>query len=130
MKVLKIFQFFFNSCNFFIHEISKSLIKIQKKKLAQNKIIWIDKIDKIKKKPSIFLANEFFDAIAIKQFKKKGNLWFEKFVNLNTKKKIIFFEKKINIHKVERKINFNISKNQNFIEYSELGLNYLKKFLR
>ena len=27
----------------------------------------------------------------------------------------------------EKKINFKISKNQNFIEYSEIGINYLKK---
>ena len=35
--------------------------------------------------------------------------------------------------KIEKKINFKISQNQNFIEYSELGLNYLKdisKFIK
>ena len=85
MRVLiesfKNFPSFYNSCNFFIHEKSPSLIKTQKKKLIDTKIIWISKIDKIKKNPSIFLANEFFDAIAIKQFRKKKNLWYEKFVN-------------------------------------------------
>ena len=40
--------------------------------------------------------------------------------------KMSFFEKKIDVKKVEKKLNFKISKNQNFIEYSELGLNYLK----
>ena len=40
--------------------------------------------------------------------------------------KLSFFEKKIDVKKVEKKLNFKISKNQNFIEYSELGLNYLK----
>ena len=38
----------------------------------------------------------------------------------------IFFEKKIDIKKIEKKIKFKISYDQNFIEYSELGLNYLK----
>ena len=35
------------------------LIKIQKKKLLKNKITWISKINKNKKNPSIFIANEF-----------------------------------------------------------------------
>ena len=60
------------------------------------------------------------------QFQKKGNLWFEKFVSLN-KKTTSFLEKKINMKNYEKKINFKISKNQNFIEYSELGINYLKQ---
>ena len=45
---------------------------------------------------------------------------------MQNKKKAFFFEKKIDIKKVEKKISFKISNNQNFIEYSELGLNYLK----
>ncbi len=32
--------------------------------------------------------------------------------------------------KIEKKINFKISNNQNFIEYSELGLNYLKNIAK
>ena len=130
MKILfesfKNFPIFLNSCNLIIHEKSPSLIKIQKKKLRDKKIIWVSKINKIKKIPSVFIANEFFDAIAIKQFKKKESLWFEKFVNLKNPSKPFFFEKKVDIKKIEKKINFKISHNQEFIEYSELGLNYLK----
>ena len=65
------FPFFLNSCNFIIHEKSPSLIKVQKKKLTSTKITWVSKINKIKKRPSIFIANEFFDSIPIKQFRKK-----------------------------------------------------------
>ncbi len=121
------FPVFFNSCNLIIHEKSPSLIKIQKKKLNKNKITWISQINKIKKIPSIFIANEFFDAMPIKQFRKKEKLWLEKFVNFKSKNKAFFFEREINIKKFEKKIQFNISKNQNFIECSEIGLNYLKK---
>ena len=122
----KNFPTFFNACNFIIFEKSPRLIKVQKKKLSNNKIIWVPKLDNIKKNPSIFIANEFFDAIPIKQFRKKGNLWFEKFVNLSMQEKPFFFEKKTNIKKIEKKINFKMFQNQNFVEYSELGLNYLK----
>jgi len=131
MKILiesfKNFPVFINSCNLIIHEKSPSLIKIQKKKLHHTKVLWKAQISKIKKLPSIFIANEFFDSLAIKQFRKKDNSWFEKMVHLNDKKKAHFFERKINIKKLEKKIKFEISKNQKFIEYSELGLNYLKE---
>tara|TARA_B100001063_G_scaffold246875_1_gene288237 strand:- start:686 stop:1738 length:1053 start_codon:yes stop_codon:yes gene_type:complete len=130
MKVLiesfQNFPDFFKSCNFLIHEKSPSLIKIQKKNLNERKITWISKMDKIKNEPSIFIANEFFDSLAIKQFRKKKNQWFEKFVNFENPKKAFFFEKKINIGKIEQKINFKISQNQNFIEYSNLGFKYLR----
>ena len=88
------FPIFLSSCNFIIHEKSPSLIEIQKKKLIKTKIVWVSNINRIKKNPSIFIANEFFDAISIKQFRKKNNLWFEKFVNLKNPKKAFFFEKK------------------------------------
>ena len=127
IESFKRFPSFFSSCNFIIHEKSPSLVKIQKKKFSKDKIIWTSQISRIKKIPSIFVANEFFDSIAIKQFRKNKNLWFEKYVLLNNKKKASFFEKKINIKKLEKKINLKISQNQDFIEYSNLGHDYLKK---
>jgi cyclopropane-fatty-acyl-phospholipid synthase len=134
MKVLvesfKNFPIFFNSCNFIIHEKSPLLIRIQKKILKDVKIIWISKINKINNNPCIFIANEFFDAIAIKQFLKKKDYWFEKYINLGNKRKMTFFEKKIDITKIERKIGIKISKKQKFIEYPELGLNYLKEITK
>ena len=124
------FPIFLNSCNFIIHEKSPSLIKIQKKELAKNKIEWVSQIKKIKKGPCIFIANEFFDALPIKQFRKKENLWLEKFINLKNLDKAFFFEKEVDIKKIEKKIHFKISQNQNFIEYSELGINYLKDIFK
>ena len=121
------FPVFFNSCRFMIYEKSPSLIKIQKKKLFKNKIFWLTRINQINKNPCLFVANEFFDALAIKQFRKKGNRWFEKFVNLKNTKQAFFFEKEIDIKKIEKKIDYKISQNQNFIEYSEHGLSYIKK---
>ena len=127
LESLKNFPVIFKGCNFYIHEKSPSLIKIQKKKLIKNNISWIMKINKIKNIPSIFIANEFFDAIAIKQLRKKENVWFEKFVSYQNEKKAFFFEKKINIKEIEKKIKFKISHNQDFLEYSELGIKYLSE---
>jgi len=120
------FPVFLNSCNFVIHEKSPFLVNIQKKKLIGTRITWVSKISKLGNNPSIFIANEFFDSIAIRQFRKKKNSWFEKFVNLKEKDNIFFYEKKINIKKIEKNLNFNISRGQTFIEYSELGFNYLR----
>ena len=119
------FPKFFKSCNLMIYEKSPYLIKTQKNKLDTTKISWIKNLKKLKKKPTIFLANEFFDSMEIKQFIKKKNSWFEKFVHIENNKKAYFFEKKTNIRNYEKKIKFKISKNQNFIEYSEVGINYL-----
>ena len=44
------------------------------------------KINDIRDGPIIFIANEFFDALAIKQFYKKKGLFFEKHVSLASNK--------------------------------------------
>ena len=130
MKVLlesfQNFPSFLESCNIIIHEKSPILIRIQKEKLSKSKIIWVSQINKIKKNPSIFIANEFFDAMPIKQFRKQRNIWFEKYVNFGKYSKASFIEKKIDIKKIDKRLNFKISHNQNFIEYSESGFDYLK----
>ena len=123
IETLKNFPEFFNSCNFKIHEKSDKLISIQKKNINYSKISWIKNIKKLNSTPSIFLANEFFDAIPVKQFFKKGGEWFERYVDL---KEVKFTEKKTNIEKIEKKLNFNISKRQNVIEYSPESFTYLK----
>ena len=130
IESLQNFPVFFKSCNFIIHEKSPNLIKIQKKILSKNKILWLSEINKVKKDPCIFIANEFFDSIAIKQFRKEKKIWFEKFIKFKKQNEAFFFEKKFNMKKFEKKINYGISKNQNFIEYSEVGLRYLKNIAK
>ncbi len=116
----------YNACSFLIHEKSNFLIKEQKKNLNSKKFSWLKDIEKINSKPTIFLANEFFDAIPIKQFFKKKDVWFERFVNLNDPKKAEFKEEKINLEKIEKHLNFEISKNQDVIEYSPDSFRYLR----
>ena len=130
LETFKKFPVFFNSCNILIHEKSLKLKKIQKDKLDKNKIIWISDLKEIKKFPTIFIANEFFDAMAVKQFIKKENLWFERYVNFKNKKKAFFNKKSFNMKKFEKEIGYNISKNQKFIEYSLIGISYLKKIAK
>ena len=116
----------YNACNFIIHEKSEFLINEQKKNLNSKKFSWLVNLAKLDTKPTIFLANEFFDAIPIKQFFKKKNGWIERFVDLNNPKKAEFKEEKIDIRKIEKNLNFEISKDQNIIEYSPDTFKYLK----
>tara|TARA_Y100000389_G_scaffold194780_1_gene225254 strand:+ start:771 stop:1817 length:1047 start_codon:yes stop_codon:yes gene_type:complete len=129
MKIMiesfKKFPSFINNCNFIIHEKSPNLIRKQKNNIKFNKIRWVKNLNKIKNLPSIFLANEFFDAIPIKQFLKYKNTWFEKYVHISSEKKLSLINKKIDIKTIEKKINFKISEKQSFIEFSPLGLKYL-----
>ena len=129
--IVFIFMFYIGFSSYLLSDLLASFLyaqlEIYKKIQYKRKIIWLPEIKKLKKIPTIFIANEFFDSLAIKQFLKKENLWFEKFVSLKNKNKAFFIEKKFNMKNFEKKINFKISKNQNFIEYSEIGINYLKK---
>ena len=97
------FPSFFKSCNIFIIEKSPKLIKIQKKNINFKNIKWKKKITNFKKFPSIFLANEFFDALPIKQFEKFKNHWYERFVTSSNENKLIFIRKKIDLSKLEKK---------------------------
>ena len=85
IKVFQKFKKFENASKYFILEKSQFLKKIQKKKIPHNKVAWINSLNDLKNGPNIFLANEFFDALPVKQFIKKNNLWFEKKVKLSSK---------------------------------------------
>ncbi len=125
-ETLKNFPEHFSSCNFMIHEKSQYLIDKQKKNLENEKITWIQDLEKNYTSPTIFLANEFFDALPIKQFFKRQDDWYEKFVDLRNPKKAKFKEVKTNIKLTEKKLNFEISKDQNVIEYSPDAFKYLR----
>ena len=130
IESFKRFPSFFKSCNFIIHEKSPRLIKKQKANIKFRNVKWVKNLIILNNLPNIFLANEFFDAIPIKQFFKKKNNWYEKYIQILPQKEYSFSRKQFNISKLNKKFNFEISKKQNFIEYSPLGLKYLKDILR
>ena len=126
----KKFPKFHKSCNFIILEKSPYLKKIQKKKLKNFNVKWIKNLNEIKKGKNIFIANEFFDALPIKQFFKIKNKWMERFVKLDRNNNRNFINIFSNIKKIEKKVQFKISKNQTIIEYSPLGMEYIKKIAK
>jgi len=121
------FPQFKSSCNINILEKSRLLKKIQKKTIKNSKIRWLNNLDELNESPCIFIANEFFDALPIKQFIKKNKKWHERYVKFTHPTKPEFLDIPYNIQKLEKKIKFKISSKQKFIEYSPLALEYLKK---
>ncbi len=125
ITTLKNFPEFFDNCVFQIHEKSELLIKQQKQNLQAKNVTWISDLKTINSFPTIFLANEFFDALPIKQFFKKKNGWVERFVNIKEINEAEFKEQLIDINKIEQSLKFSISENQEVIEYSPSAFNYL-----
>jgi len=83
------FPIFKNSCHIKILERSKLLKKKQKASINKKNIQWLNDLSQLDNLPCIFLANEFFDALPIKQFIKKEKKWFERHVR--------FYNKNLNI---------------------------------
>jgi len=132
LKTINNFKKFKSSSKFYIHEKSPYLKKIQKEKTKKYGVKWIDNLNKISKYPSIFIANEFFDSLPIKQFIKKENNWFERFIHSQDKKiRIIDIKTRKTI--IEKIIKIKIDNNEKFIEYSPLAfkkLNIISKIVR
>ena len=122
LRVFKKFPTFLSSINIFLYEKSKALENVQKSNLNFQKIRWIKNFNKIKKGPIIFLGNEFFDAIPIKQFKKINKIIYEQYVKLENNSKIQTLFKKANLKIINELKKYNLLKNQFFIEYPKQGL--------
>ena len=123
------FPRFKKSCKINILEKSKLLKKSQKINIKDKKIKWLDDLDELSNLPCIFIANEFFDALPIKQFLKKEKKWYERHVSFANDKKLEYLDLPFDMPKFEKEIKFKISYKQTFIEYSPLTTKYLKTII-
>jgi len=127
LKTFRQFKSFYNSLEINLLEISNKLKTIQKVKINNRKVKWIKKIKEINYGPVIFLGNEFFDALPIKQIYKKKKLFFEKYVALsNDNKKVKFLHKKANNNLIKSIQNLNLVSVGNTIEYPLVALKFLE----
>ena len=120
------FPQFKSSCKINILEKSELLQRTQKDNIKDAKIKWLNNLNELNNFPCIFIANEFFDALPIKQFLKKKKKWYERNIKFTNDKKLIYLDIPFDMHKFEKEIKFKISYKQKFIEYSPLTLKYLK----
>lgn len=63
-------------------EASPTLRAIQTEVLGTQSVSWSDTIDDLPEQPVFFVANEFFDALPIRQFQRDGEKWRERQVGL------------------------------------------------
>ena len=124
------FPQFKNSCKINILEKSELLQQTQKANIKDPKIKWLNDLNELSNFPCIFIANEFFDALPIKQFLKKKTKWYERHVNFSNDKKLEYLDIPFDMHKFEKEIKFKISYKQTFIEYSPLASKYLKTIIK
>ena len=124
------FPHFKNACKINILEKSKLLQRKQKTNIKNAKIKWLNNLDELSNFPCIFIANEFFDALPIKQFLKKEKKWYERYVNFSNDKKLEYLDIPFDMQKFEKEIKFKISYKQTFIEYSPLAANFLKTIIK
>ena len=124
------FPQFKKSCKINILEKSELLKRIQRTNIKDTKINWLNNLSELNNFPCIFIANEFFDALPIKQFLKKENKWYERHVNFANNEKLEYLDLPFDMKKFEKKIKFKISYKQNFIEYSPLTTKYLKTIIK
>jgi NADH dehydrogenase [ubiquinone] 1 alpha subcomplex assembly factor 7 len=66
-------------------EMSKRLREIQREKLDGTgiEIQWFDRLDQVSQGPSLFVANEFIDALPMRQFQHFQGKWHERQIALN-----------------------------------------------
>jgi NADH dehydrogenase [ubiquinone] 1 alpha subcomplex assembly factor 7 len=108
----------------FILESNEALINIQKNKLKNYNINWIENIDSLNNTNySIIFSNEFFDALPIKQYNNNNNNLYELHIDYDIKPQKLIF---INIpSKVKLKI-----KNNSIIEISNKALELWNKIIK
>tara|TARA_Y100000590_G_scaffold11773_1_gene14399 strand:+ start:5062 stop:6126 length:1065 start_codon:yes stop_codon:yes gene_type:complete len=126
LKTSKIFENFYNSVEFRLLEKSKVLRKLQKNKIRNKKVKWVSTIQELKEGPIIFLGNEFFDSLPIKQLYKKKDQFYEKYVTfLKKDKKINFLFKKAKKNLIKNIKKWNLDTEKGIIEYPDKAIKYL-----
>lgn len=82
LRATKHIDKFHEGLNIKLIEQSISLQKKQQQNLEGYEIKWLNKLSEIKNNlPSIYIANEFFDCLPVRQFKKLGTQFFEVLIN-------------------------------------------------
>jgi len=104
LRVAKLEPQFFHAVNLRILEINSNFIKKQEDNLRRYNegIKWITDLDQLPKKPIIFIANEFFDALPVKQYMKVKDKWFESILVIDPVDGRIKYNK-IELHQILQK---------------------------
>ncbi|NGM44920.1 class I SAM-dependent methyltransferase [Rhodobacter sp. SGA-6-6] len=64
-------------------EVSPRLRQVQRTTLGTHSVDWLDRVEDLPGQPLFLVANEFFDALPIRQFTRAGDGWSETMVGLD-----------------------------------------------
>ena len=127
LNVFKKFKDFYNCFEINLLEKSNYLKKKQKKEIKNKKVKWIKNIKHLNSGPLIFLGNEFFDALPIKQIYRKEKIFFEKYIGLEKKnEKLKFVYKKAKRDLIQNIKKYNLISKGDIIEYPVKAIEYLQ----
>ena len=73
-------------------EASAPMRAVQQQRLAQSEPIWVPRFEDLPDGPMLLVANEFLDALPIRQFVRRGVHWSERLVTLDGEDSFVFVE--------------------------------------
>ena len=130
LKTFSKFPKFDSIKKIFLFEESSYLKKIQKKRILNKDVKWIDNFNIIKEGPVLFFGNEFFDAIPIKQFKKINDSLFEKNYTLDKNFNVVEIFRKASQKNIKIIKSYKSLRKLKFIEFPKLGFKNLEKIVK
>ncbi len=74
---------FHNAMHLHLVETSEALRKVQLNTLSDHQVTWADHLSKLPQAPLYLIANEFFDALPIRQFERHDSAWSERLIGLD-----------------------------------------------
>ena len=80
LRVAKTMSGFLQGAEISLMETSPTLRDAQKETLKDASPKWITSVTELQDLPTLLIANEFFDALPVKQFQRIGDVWLERIV--------------------------------------------------
>lgn len=77
LRAAQIVPEFIQACRVFLFESNVDLRAMQAQALAAYNPQWLDSLDALPALPTLIIANEFFDALPIRQFTRRDDIWYE-----------------------------------------------------
>lgn len=90
---------FIDSAAIILVETSIKLKMHQQSYLKGYSVKWVKTVDEIPEEPTFLIANEFLDALPIRQFRKNKDVWFERSIDVTDKDELFFIYKESNYNK-------------------------------
>lgn len=81
---------FHEALDIYLVEVSPALRERQREALGAHRVSWLDNVGQLPEGPLLLIANEFFDALPVRQFQRTGEGWAERVVVLGPDGRLAF----------------------------------------